>query len=351
MLQIMRRHGLQSGTRPRSQPDLHFVQLQRERGADVLLVNEWTPRIHSQEMAAITMTTETNQSQVPSIYRQDFEQVKDEIAAIPEQAFMHVSLDIPATVITTQGVYPKVIALREDFVRHLPTFDVAKVDKLETYALAMFCTQADYKAATEPPASVTELVNTAVATRAVLLADVHSLIAYDLLSPGVISGLQGTNGHKNVMMDLGTLASILRRHAAKVAVRTSVRPEELSAAEDLANKLGKALGLREQSPQLVAEVTRTRQAAFTLFVKTYDDVRAAVQYLRRAEGDADAIIPSLYLSRGLRKKAVEEAAGETAATATETLTSISTKPATTANTATKPPTAHADTSDGPFMHS
>jgi len=77
---------------------------------------------------------------------------------------VNISLDIPATVITTQGVYPEVMALRDDFVRHLPTFDVAKVDKLETYALAMFCAQADYKAATDPPASVTELVNTAIAT-------------------------------------------------------------------------------------------------------------------------------------------------------------------------------------------
>ena len=297
------------------------------------------------------MTTDTNQTQVPSIYRQDFDQVKDEIAAIPEQEFLHVSLDIPATVITAQGVYPKVIALRDDFVRHLPTFNVAKVDKLETYALAMFCTQADYKAATDPPTSVTELVNTAVATRAVLLADVNSLIAYDLLAPGAINGLQGTNGHKNVMMDLGTLASILRNHAAKIAERTTVRPEELSAAEDLANKLGKALGLREQSPQVVAEVTRTRQAAFTLFVNTYDDVRAAVQYLRRAEGDADSIIPSLYLSRGLRKKAVVENDGETATTATEKSTSTPNNPATTANTTTKPTSTNDASDAGPFMHS
>jgi hypothetical protein len=294
------------------------------------------------------MATETNQPQVPSIYRQAFDQVKDEIAAIPEQEFVNISLDIPATVITAQGVYPEVIALRDEFVRHLPTFNIAKVDKLETYALAMFCAQADYKAATDPPASVTELVNTAVATRAVLLADVNSLIAHGLLAPGVISGLQGTNGHKNVMMDLGTLASILRKHAAKIADRTSVRPEELSAAEDLANKLGKAVGLREQSPHVVAEVTRNRQAAFTLFLTTYDDVRAAVQYLRRAEGDADSIMPSLYLSRGLRKKGTEGDTEETTpTTTTDTSTNNTTKPTTPTNTTAKPAT---DASDGPFMH-
>lgn len=304
------------------------------------------------------MTNEANSTQVPSIYRQAFEQVKAEIAAIPEHEFLNISLDIPATVITAQGVYPEVIALRDEFLRHLPTFDIAKVDKLETYALAMFCAQADHKAATEPSASVAELVNAAVSTRAVLLADVNSLIAHGLLAPGVIGGLQGTNGYKNVMMDLGTLTGILRKYAAKVAGRTSIRPEELAEAEDLASKLGKAVGLREQSPQLIAEAARIRQAAFTLFVKTYEEVRSAVQYLRRAEGDADSILPSLYLSRGLRKKVVEDdseivvppAAGNTSG-------STGTQPAASAGAAGSAPATNAkpaaggDASDaGPFMH-
>jgi hypothetical protein len=298
------------------------------------------------------MANETNQTQIPSIYRQAFEQVKGEIAAITEQQFVHVSLDIAATVITTQGVYPEVIELRDEFVKHLPTFDIAKLDKLETYALAMFCAQADFKAATEQPASVTELVNTAVATRAVLLADVNALIAHGILAPGVIGGLQGTNGHKNLMMDLGTLASILRKYASKVAERTSVRPEELSAAEDLANKLGKAVGLREQSPQVIAEATRTRLAAFTLFLNTYDEVRAAVQYIRRAEGDADSIIPSLYLNRGLRRRVSDQTEEEvtTPTTSTETATPAATKPATTANNNTKPVTTVDASEAGPFMH-
>ncbi len=288
------------------------------------------------------MATESIQTPAPSIYRQAFEQVKKEIQAISEQESLHVSLDIAASVITTQGAYPEVVALREQFARHLPTFDITKVDKLETYALAMFCTHVDFKAATDPPASLTELVNTAIVTRGVLLADVNALIARGLLAPGVIDNLQGSNGHKNVMMDLGTLASVLRKHAVKIAERSSVKPEELSAAEDLANKLGKAVGLREQSPLVIAEATRNRQAAFTLFVRTYDEVRAAVQFLRRAEGDADSIIPSLYTARGLRKRATEDAIEESVPPATEASPSTAPQPATT--------TAVNASESGPFMH-
>ena len=170
----------------------------------------------------------------------------------------------------------------------------------------MFCAHADYKAATEPPASLDDLVESATETRKVLLADLNSLIAYGLLAPSVLDGMQGGNGYKNVMTDVATAASILRTNAAKVAERTTVKPNELAAAEDLANKLGKALGLRGQSPQIVAEADRNRKAAYTLFVKAYEDVRSAVQFLRRHEGDADSIVPSLFANRGTRKKASDD---------------------------------------------
>jgi hypothetical protein len=288
------------------------------------------------------MGNDTNNDPAPSIYRQAFEQVKVEIESVKEDDFVNVSLDIPATVITVQGAYPEIIALRPQFVRDLPTFDIAKLDKLETYALAMFCTQADYKAATDPPASLVELVNSAVETRAVLLADVNSLISRGLLAPGVIDGLQGVNGHKNLMMDMGTLASILRKHAAKIAQRTSVKPEELSAAEDLANRLGKAVGLREQSPQIIAEASRNRQAAFTLFLGAYDEVRTAIQYLRRKEGDVDNIAPSLYANRGLRRKPTEDPQPPAPTPAVNQPNTPGTNPT---------PAAKVDVSEsGPFMH-
>jgi len=292
-------------------------------------------------------TNNTNRDAVPSIYRQAFEQVKEEIQSFPEENFVAITLDIPATVITVQGAYPKIYELRPDFVTHLPTFEISQLDTLEVYALAMFCTQADYKAATEPPASLTDLVNSAVETRTVLLADVQSLISRGLIPAGVVDELQGVNGRKNLMMDIGTLAGILRKYATKIADRTSVKPEELSAAEDLANRLGKAVGLREQSPLIIAEAAHSRQAAFTLFHNAYEEVRTAIQYLRRKEGDADSIAPSLYANRGLRKKTTDNnednppAPGPTSPTGNQPNTP-GTNPT---------PAAKADEAEsGPFMH-
>jgi hypothetical protein len=103
------------------------------------------------------------------------------------------------------------------------------------------------------------------------------------------------------------MAEILRKNAATIAERTSVKPEEIYAAENLADQLGTAIGLREQAPQIVAEAVRNRNAAFTLFITTYEEIRAAVGYLRRQEGDAASITPTLYTGRGpSKKKPVED---------------------------------------------
>jgi hypothetical protein len=250
--------------------------------------------------------TQDNNQPVLSTCRQAFDEVKNQIAAVPEEQFMTVSLDIAASVITIQGAYPEILALRPQFVKELPLFDISKLDKLETYALALFCAQADFKAANEPPPTLVALATEVLETRTVLFADVQSLIARRLLPASVTDGLQGASGYKNLMMDLATLAGILRKNAAKIAGRTSVQPDELSAAEDLANRFGRAVGLREQSPQVLAEASRQRQAAYTLCISTYNEVRAGVQYIRRNAGDADSIAPSLFANRGTRYKPVDD---------------------------------------------
>jgi hypothetical protein len=62
----------------------------------------------------------------------------------------------------------------------------------------------------------------------------------------------------------------------------------------MATRLTRVVGVREQSPTVVAALTDERLRAFTQLIKAYDDARAAVSYLRRREGDVDEIGPNLY---------------------------------------------------------
>jgi len=240
-------------------------------------------------------------SQLPR-YRRAFEAIHDEILSVPEKDFVGITLDIPTSVFTVVGKWPGINALRPQFVQYLPGFDLVRFDKTETYALALMRAQTEYKTATEPPASLTALANSATETRRVLLADLHALISRELLPDSVLDNLQGGSGYKNLVVDIVTMADILKKNAAIIAERTSVKPEEIYAAENLADELGTAIGLREQAPQAATQAVRNRQAAFTLFITTYEEIRAAVGYLRRKDGDADTIAPTLYTGRGPSKK-------------------------------------------------
>ncbi len=47
-------------------------------------------------------------------------------------------------------------------------------------------------------------------------------------------------------------------------------------------------------PAVIDGAAEIRQQAFTLFIRTYDQLRRAVHYLRWEHGDAEEIAPSLY---------------------------------------------------------
>ena len=292
----------------------------------------------------MNLNTVEDSSQLPR-YRRAFETILSEIQSVPEKDFVAITLDIPAAVFTVLGAWPEILALRPQFVQYLPSFDMVKFDKMETYTLALMRANTEYKTATEPPAALTALANSATETRRVLLADVNSLISRGLLSDSVLDSLQGVNGYKNVVVDITTLAEILKKNAEKIADRTSVKPDEIYAAENLADQLGTAIGLREQAPQVIAEAVRNRNAAFTLFIDTYEEIRTAIGYLRHKEGDADTITPTLYTGRGpSKKKPAEDNSGKPE---TPPVVTQPTNPTPDTNA----PAAHAvaASANGPFM--
>jgi hypothetical protein len=69
---------------------------------------------------------------------------------------------------------------------------------------------------------------------------------------------------------------------------------DVTAASRVALRLTRLLGEREQGAVKLAEATELRQRAFTLFSRTYDEVRAGLAYVRRRTDDAEDIAPNLY---------------------------------------------------------
>jgi hypothetical protein len=270
------------------------------------------------------------------------------IRAVQDGEFVPITVDIPAAVTTVLGVQPELKALRPQLVKDMPNFPISEFDNLETYALALGHTQTLYKTATDPPAAFVAMVDSAIKTREILLADVNALISRGLIDAKATSELKGINGYKNIAFDIFALANVLKSHWDKVSGRTGVKSEELDQAEVQADHLVTATGEREQAPEVAAEVVRDRQAAFTLFINAYEEVRAAVAYIRRKQGDAESIAPSLYAGRTASKKKPADEPDATTPAATPVVTPA--QPAVPGTVAAATPALKADiAANGPFM--
>jgi hypothetical protein len=130
-----------------------------------------------------------------------------------------------------------------------------------------------------------------------LFADATALTKRGIIDTSVVRALRGTHGYRNVAFDLLALSNMLRASDARSATRVAVNDSDLDQVECLAERLLVAASWRSRSPDTIVEATRNRQAAFTLLVNAYNEVRAAIVYLRRQREDADTFVPSLYGGR------------------------------------------------------
>jgi|SRR5690606_22576285 len=80
----------------------------------------------------------------------------------------------------------------------------------------------------------------------------------------------------------------------------TVTRAEFQRAGVLGSKLHAALGAKEvgaEGRSAAQALWNLRQRAFSLFVRTYEECRRGVHFLRWHQGDADQFAPSLYRKR------------------------------------------------------
>lgn len=235
-------------------------------------------------------------------FRAAFAKLLAQIREVPDSEFVPINIDVESSVTTALGAGPTIRAQREQIVNEAPSFDISYLDNLELYTLALGQAHTVYETAMQPPASLVALGNEGSLRRTVMVSDATMLIARGLLKGAVLDDIKNLHGYKNVGFDLLRLANIYRDNWDNIADRTSINEQELNEVEDMADKLVTAVGERDLAPQALAQVVRDRQAAFTLFITAYDDVRAVIGFLRRKKGDVDTIAPSLYAGRAVTKK-------------------------------------------------
>ena len=212
--------------------------------------------------------------------------IRPELAALDVSMLDAVNLDIPSATVTAIGVVPELRAYHDAIERRFDPEEAARIEKLELYARAASQAHAAYLAAQGAVPDLQSLSRRCVKLRTMLLADATSLSHRKVIPADRLAGLQGAMGFKNQVTDLQQLVSIFEEHWDRIQGISPVRREDLEAAEDAANALFVGMGQREQAPPAVTAAADLRQRAFTLFVRTYDELRRAMSYLRWHEEDS-----------------------------------------------------------------
>ena len=267
-----------------------------------------------------------------------YARVTADMAALAPEQVSQVNLDIQVAAGTVLGVLPEVKALRDRMAKELPAFDLAAFDKLEDYVLALTFAQGAFQTATLPPDDLQELATEAASLRERLLADARALALHGLFDSRKLDQLKGANGNKNVAQDLQMLSQAFQESWPQIQGKSATVAEDLQTASRVGTRLTRVLGLREQGPALLADATDKRMRAFTLMIRTYEEARAAVGYLHRHDGDADAIAPNLYAGNARRRSTGNTPADPTQPVQAPAATGTAPAPVagTTATTATSP---------------
>jgi hypothetical protein len=229
-------------------------------------------------------------------FRDAYQRLSTEIAAVPDDQVVQVNVEIPVAVTTVLGAIPEIRKLRAQLVEELPKFSVERFDKLEAYTLAVAHAHTLHMASGIPVESLPALVEQCMAFRDTFQISVKMLAHHGLVDGTRLRELKGTTGYRQIAFDVFLLAQILRESWAKIEGKTPLQLAELNQAESLADRLTTAVGERDQAAQGTSDTASMRTRAFTLFIKTYNEVRRAVAYL--APSDSDEIAPTVYIGVG-----------------------------------------------------
>jgi hypothetical protein len=264
-------------------------------------VNTTTEATAGSGTAAANPATETR-GFAPALSR-----VQQEIEAMTEAELVPINIDIASAAATVLGALPE-IERELTQIAGLPRVDHALVRKLGDYAGALMYTHGVFRAAAGPADNVAEIAEKTIEIRDQLLADATALGKRGFLDMERVDKLRSGLAYKQVATDVTGLVSLLREHWPTISNRTALTVEDLNAADVVAEEMIVAIGLKEQAPAVAGAAALTRQKAFTLFSRAYDETRRALEFLYyHSPGRADEIAPSLYQGRGGRRVAAVEA--------------------------------------------
>ena len=137
-----------------------------------------------------------------------------------------------------------------------------------------------------------------------LLSTAELLVRFGLLPEEHVAAIRAGHGPIDMANDLQQLSVMFLGVWDQVKDRVPITKDMVVRAGEHAYRVHLALGVKRvgelpspDAPQ------RTRQRAYTLFVRSYEEARRGVAFVRAKHGDADVIAPSIYVKQRRRSAA------------------------------------------------
>lgn len=226
-----------------------------------------------------------------------YERMREAIANLPENDLIPINIDVMAAVTTARGAVHKTAALMPSIREMLPNHDLSAFEKLEDVALACGFAASQYTLAITSTEVLPEIAAKAIHVRDVLVTDAEGLTKRGLIDRSALKGVMGTTAYRAIAHDLNLVSSLLRGLKGTLGDRITSITAELDEADVLSAMLTDQVSIRESAPTIVADASKTRHRAVTLLIRTYDEVRRVMTFVRWHDEDVDDIAPSLYAGR------------------------------------------------------
>ena len=241
--------------------------------------------------------------------------VRPQLSAITESEYAPLNVDITASCTAILVHVPKMMSLRAQVVLELPLFDISHFDTLELKTQAAIQSQFNHLLASAAPGDIPGYETKLNRYRTLFLSDVNTLAIRGLIDNSKLGDLKSPNGYKNLAESVSALAAHIRRNWSTIQSRAAVTAEELADAEETAVKMLLAVA-NQAAPLPPTQAAVERRQAYTLFVRSYDEVRRVVTYLRTPFDDVEDYAPSVRsVVKGERAEPKAEPAKEAAAPA------------------------------------
>jgi hypothetical protein len=249
----------------------------------------------------------------PAELAASLERVRPELEALPEDEVGRITTNVPSAVTIVLGAAHNVAAMRDEIVRKLPEHDLAPLDKLRDYALALLFAHIMTLPSAEIETRLQALLAEAGTRRAQMLGVAEAYVPLGLVDAERVAAIRRGSGHLDTAQDLIALAQLYHAHQAELAGKTPFSAADLEHTHALGLELFDLLGRRKvgnDGSGGPGAYEQARLRAFRLMVRAYDAARAAVGYLRWREGDAETFVPSLFGGRRRRASETERPEGE-----------------------------------------